>query len=82
MCVACDKRFNLTSGLESAGNEYHHKIRLQSSFESKSGQDLTSGLESAGHESSPQSHISEKFFQVLKLVGIEKIEGIGIETLG
>ena len=38
MCVACDKRFNLTSGLESARHEYHHKVRLQCSLESKSKQ--------------------------------------------
>ena len=48
MCWDCNKRFNLTSGLESAGLEDHHNVILKSNFESKSKQDLCVGIVTRG----------------------------------
>ena len=56
MCVACDKRFHLTSGLESAGNEASSQNQFVNSDKRFN---LTPELEIARHALSPQNQIAK-----------------------
>ena len=72
MCVECDKKFNLTSGLEIAGHEVSQQSHFAEQYLNKERTGfmcvdcdkkfhLTFGLESAGYEVSQQSHFAEVF---------------------